>query len=771
MPSVAPSKRLLQDIPEHEVTSFRSENNDEAYSSLRAAQRSPCPNFLRRRFAGKFASIFGDAKQHFLVRKSSLVDIETGSLESKTCTAEAVDPKERPMDRWRRVRNSILSWATGMSRPTATLDSSENAEEGNDLEGGSIKQYRLKTQRVCIVVTFDLMDHILYMCVADTISVYALSLCTMKAEDRSCLHRWTINPDYDNSKSTWFPGMTRYLNWSFRTTFAALVFQLMISFWIITTFFAGLFTLAAHFQPNCILVQGQKFEYQGTESFLDLFQLSWTTFSTVGYGLVYPNVAVPTRGGCYAINILAALEAFTGILYAATAAAIVFGKVSRFQRTADLMFSYAILVRYGSGVQPEANPGTSEVTCSDKEIPCPVLEFRMINGKHNVPGGEIVHSVVHCVASIKAENACDYIQLVDTSRHSKSKKKLGEIANAYFLNPVNEYLLRPISTNIINPISKNMVNPACHTLNDNVFPLVTSNQTLIGRSTSRHRMSSQGSLCDPDVDRHMFADVELMTRDALILQTSREQRAVIDEGSKLVPRRVFCTLELETPSHPFFKRHWIIRHTLNGNSPLLTLEARSLVAANNGFWPESLNSHQKLRQHVNFHEIVVCFTGKSNVSGLTVYNQKVYNYDDLIIGYTFANVLHHDARGKLRVDETLLNDVKEQIGGGGEPFNTMDEVLEDDMPKAATTTAKGKFGAEAEILETKLTKTNESITNGVMALKENTEDLFEKAKLKKGESFGLCKKCPPGVNSDEGSMVAEGGKSKAAKGEMGKKSD
>jgi len=160
MPSVAPSKRLLQDIPEHEVTSFRSENNDEAYSSLRAAQRSPCPNFLRRRFAGKFASIFGDAKQHFLVRKSSLVDIETGSLESKTCTAEAVDPKERPMDRWRRVRNSILSWATGMSRPTATLDSSENAEEGNDLEGGSIKQYRLKTQRVCIVVTFDLMDHI-----------------------------------------------------------------------------------------------------------------------------------------------------------------------------------------------------------------------------------------------------------------------------------------------------------------------------------------------------------------------------------------------------------------------------------------------------------------------------------------------------------------------------------------------------------------------------------------------------------------------------------
>lgn len=164
MPSVAPSKRLLQDIPEHEITSFRSENNDEAYSSLRAAQGSSRPNFLRSQSAGKFTFIFG-AKQHFLVRKSSLVDIETGSPESKTCTAEAVDPKEHPMDPSRRVRNTILSWVRGLSRPTASLDASGNAEEGNDLEGGSIKQYRLKTQRVCIFVTFDLMDHFyVYVC-------------------------------------------------------------------------------------------------------------------------------------------------------------------------------------------------------------------------------------------------------------------------------------------------------------------------------------------------------------------------------------------------------------------------------------------------------------------------------------------------------------------------------------------------------------------------------------------------------------------------------
>ena len=64
-------------------------------------------------------------------------------------------------------------------------------------------------------------------------------------------------------------------------------------------------------------------------------------------------------------------------------------------------------------------------------------------------------------------------------------------------------------------------------------------------------------------------------------------------------------------------------------------------------------------------DIIVSFSGTANVSGSSVYAQKVYDYAETNVGYTFANVLTVQ-NGQMVVDAELLNDVKEQIGGGGE---------------------------------------------------------------------------------------------------------
>ena len=42
------------------------------------------------------------------------------------------------------------------------------------------------------------------------------------------------------------------------------------------------------------------------------FELSWTTFTTVGYGAISPTADVP---GCYAIRLVCAFVAFTGVLF------------------------------------------------------------------------------------------------------------------------------------------------------------------------------------------------------------------------------------------------------------------------------------------------------------------------------------------------------------------------------------------------------------------------------------------------------------------------
>ena len=42
---------------------------------------------------------------------------------------------------------------------------------------------------------------------------------------------------------------------------------------------------------------------------------------------------------------------------------------------------------------------------------------------------------------------------------------------------------------------------------------------------------------------------------------------------------------------------------------------------------------------------------------------------DIVVGYQFCNALYRGRRGTLKVDLTLINDVIEQNGGGGEPLN------------------------------------------------------------------------------------------------------
>jgi hypothetical protein len=106
---------------------------------------------------------------------------------------------------------------------------------------------------------------------------------------------------------------------------------------------------------------------------------------------------------------------------------------------------------------------------------------------------------------------------------------------------------------------------------------------------------------------------------------------------------------------------------LNERSPILSSKARQLIELNNGTWPRALNNAESIRQHLRFNDIIVSFSGTSNASGTNVYAQNVYDYSDAHIGCTFANVLVL-VKNHIVVDVTLLNDIKEQLGGGAEPL-------------------------------------------------------------------------------------------------------
>ena len=71
---------------------------------------------------------------------------------------------------------------------------------------------------------------------------------------------------------------------------------------------------------------------------------------------------------------------------------------------------------------------------------------------------------------------------------------------------------------------------------------------------------------------------------------------------------------LEPSEHPYFKRVWYFRHTLNQNSPLLDQSVRQHIMRDGG-WDNRRHRYQDiLASLVNFHRIRITFKGTSAVS-------------------------------------------------------------------------------------------------------------------------------------------------------------
>lgn len=389
------------------------------------------------------------------------------------------------------------------------------------------------------------------------------------------------------------------------------------------------------------------------------------------------NYSAGFHGGstrCVGMNLLMALEAFVGVLFTAVCGAIIFSKITRVQSYANVVFSTPIVVKYGSGLELVDDDFEEE-----EEVPFPIVEFRIIN-QNRCGGGEILNACVKCVASVDEQQASDAILLALGIRN----KNIEHVEGSLVRQEAQTALKSPgvgarAGIDSVNFLKKNVKKSMESSRNiseqpsdlfigsGNYYEEEKQEQTVKDRkSTGRTYDAQKRKRASRRRRRKNIFQEDMM------LPNGKKRLSVIDEGSKLVPRRIFSHLELMTDSHPSFKRVWILRHELNEQSPLLKRKARKMIAANGGKWPEELNNYKQIRRNIHFDEIVCSFTGTSNATGSTVYKQQIYDFSTVNIGYCFANLLHIDRNsGILEVDETLLNDVVEQRGGGGEPFGNL----------------------------------------------------------------------------------------------------
>jgi len=293
----------------------------------------------------------------------------------------------------------------------------------------------------------------------------------------------------------------------------------------------------------------------------------------------------------------------------------------RIQSHAQVNFSDPIVIRYGPGVDNRYDDDDDETPEKRKnipKIPCPVLEFRIINRLFNEVGGEIIDATLTAVASIDADDA-DAPHFRDglNNGHQRGNSSTTLTASTGFKRDEENF----IST------------------------------------IQFDQLRGSGGIGETP---HRFFDK--------LLHKSHHGLAADDNSTtRMVNRRIFSKMRLEACDHPFFKRVWLARHILDEHSPLLTQRIRKLVRRNGGFWPENYNSYEGVHESLAFGQILVSLNGVSNVSASDVYAQKIYDFVDVNVGYQFVNLLYRDG-DVLKVDTDLINDVKEQNGGGGEPL-------------------------------------------------------------------------------------------------------
>jgi hypothetical protein len=400
------------------------------------------------------------------------------------------------------------------------------------------------------------------------------------------------------------------LHWMFRVNFIFLFAVMCMIFFVWVMIFAGFIIGAGRMDPECVRVGGKPFA-SATSQFADAFALSWTTFSTVGYGSTYPALGHendnPTN--CLFITVICSLESFLGVLYSGFCGAILFGKVLRIQSHAQVIFSDPIVIRYGSGVQQGEDEDDDDDEDDDpKKLCCPVLEFRVINRLFGDVGGEIMDATLNVVANVDANDA-------DPSLRDK--------------------------------LDSDRVRQGSSTFDS------------IETTSDSGRLSNDGG-----------GILSASRKGILSSIIARRDHHAVDEdpSARLVNKRIFSKMLIEASDHPFFKRVWLGRHVLDETSPILKPKVRRAIRRNGGFWPGRLNSHEAVRDSLQFNQILVSLNGVSNVSASDVYAQKIYDFVDINVGYQFVNILYKDTDGTLKVDTDLINDVREQHGGGGEPL-------------------------------------------------------------------------------------------------------
>lgn len=614
------------------------------------------PDFTRSGTAGRYSVTFGASREqsHFqpkVIRKSHKVDIRTGGENHREVICQRIIDYPLAMNPAERRRK--------MAFRTTKEHLNRFSMHGEVV----IPQYRLQSK---------------------------LQATGLKEQIES----QTI----DGSQTVHLGAMTSYLIWSLRSHFLLVLFSELFAFWCLTTIFAVCIYLGATYQPECLRFPGaQNFEEAGG-FYQDAFTLSWTTFSTVGYGMIHPQIqreGDATSFHCAFMTTIVSLESFVGVLFASFCGAVMVGKMTRAKSTASIRYSRRMILRFGTGVM---YTGDDDHRCDDVDempvseyerrrtkFPSPVLEFRVANSLFGNDDGEIMDAKINVVASTLANR---YSDDEDKKANTNTNNLSGNVHQSFdMLKDIKVSAKRFIRKKVSSskPILDTEKKPTDEDDRKKVFSSKTTLDTE-KKPTDKEKKEksvlrrvsvfSQAAIENVMVKKKLMRSTEPIanesTRSRLKKMGSKKKTIRVEEDPSglLAPAKMFSSIKIETETHPFFKRVWTLRHVLNADSPLLSPKASRLVKESKGFWPAEACTPEFIRENVKFQQLIVSMSGTIGAS--KVYGLNVYEYRNLHVGYAFASILEAAQDGRLEVDLDSIDTIREQRGGRAEPIDYFD---------------------------------------------------------------------------------------------------
>jgi len=421
-------------------------------------------------------------------------------------------------------------------------------------------------------------------------------------------HLNLIRHETDTDNNVYNPGtyLYRYIDWTFYAGFMSVFMTFLLIYFIFCVFFGLVLLLAGNAEPECIVASSENFGANPDSRFSDAFALSWTTFTTVGYGMTYTATSTdfgdvkPSK--CTMVFFLCTVEAFMGLLFAGMCAAILFGKVNRIQSHANIIFCNAVCLQYEE--MDDDEDGWDEGENSLRSVGGRGVP--LLNSVPTVPEFDI-EKQVPVTPEDQQESEPDQVGSLLTWNTKDS------IETTRFMDQFNGC-----------PVLKfQVVNELC---NREGSEIVDAIMKVVGI-----KFKGPGGR----VTHSQYVRVNLMDFE-----------------------------------HPFLSRVWTGVHILDSSSPLLNDRARQRIRDNNGSWPSNWFDPDVIRTKLEFHDLIVTVAGISNVSAVTVHAYKRYKIGDVLIGYNFAPIVFRDPdTGVLEVDLSMVNDVREQSGMRGEDLS------------------------------------------------------------------------------------------------------